>query len=138
MISIGIDFMGPEHPETPIGRLLLSASRLVQEHRGEYETYPGPRVNVVFYVPGSLGDFPNITKVAAGRFSRKQKLLLVEVPVSREVAEAGGSIEFVVNTLHQANAIAAEVFAKKGMEFDLLKAEALVERVRQSLIAQQA
>jgi hypothetical protein len=137
MISIGVDFMGPEHPETAIGQLLLAASRRVQEHRGDYESYPGPRVNVVFYVPGSLGDFPNITKVAAGRFSRKQKLLLVEVPVPRDVAESGGSVEFVISALRQANAIAADVFARKGPEpFDLAKAEAIVKRVKEALVAQ--
>jgi hypothetical protein len=36
-----------------------------------------------------------------------KKLLLVVVPVPREVADSGGSVEFVIGVLHQANAIAA-------------------------------
>jgi hypothetical protein len=95
-------------------------------------------VNVVFYVPGSLSDFPLITKIAAGRFSRKRKLLLVEVPVPRHVAESGGSVEFVIDALHQANAIAADVFERKGVvEFNLKRAEAIVEKVKQGLAAQE-
>jgi hypothetical protein len=53
----------------------------------------------------------------------------------KEAAESGGSVEFVIDSLHQANAIAAETFARKGDEpFDLTRAEAIVEQVKRSLI----
>jgi hypothetical protein len=116
---------------------LTLAAKAAAEARGGFTVGLRPAMNVVFYVPGSLGDFPNITKVAAGRFSRKQKLLLVEVPVPRDIAASGGSVEFVIDALHQANAIAADVFARKGPEpFDLAKAEAIVERVKEALEVQ--
>lgn len=134
MISIGCDFGGPGLSQTAIGELLLAASRLVEQHRGEYDEGSIPEVNVVFYVPGSVADFPPRDAPRAGRFSRKQKLLLVEVYVPRDVAEAGGSVEFVTDSLRQANAIAAEVFARKGAEpFDLAKANAIVQRVSEAL-----
>src|SRR4029450_2297709 len=96
-----------------------------------------PGVNVVFYVPGSLGDF-DIPGIQASRFSRKEKLVLVAVPVPQEVAEAGGAVGFVVDALRRANEIAAQVFARKGAEpFDLAGAEALVEKVREALVARE-
>lgn len=134
MISIGCHFRGPELKQSPIGDLILAAMNRVAEFRGNYAEGSIPEVNVVFYVPGSLGDFPPLDKPRAGRFSRKQKLLLVEVYVPREVAEAGGSVEFVIDALRQANAIAAEVFLKKGPEpFDLAKANAIVDRVNEAM-----
>jgi hypothetical protein len=137
MISIGADFMGPELDGSPIDRLIGAAMIAVENFRGKgYEAHASPAVNVVFYVPGSLGGF-DIPKIEASRFSRKQKLVLVAVPVPAEVAEAGGSVEFIIDALHKANAIAAEVFASKGTEsFDLARAEAIVEKVKQTLMAQ--
>jgi hypothetical protein len=137
MIYIGLQLNGPELGKAPIDRLLTLAAKAAAEARGGFTVGLRPAMNVVFYVPGSLGDFPNITKVAAGRFSRKQKLLLVEVPVPRDVAEAGGPVEFVIGALRRAIAIAADVFARKGPEpFEVAKAEAIVERVKEALAAQ--
>jgi hypothetical protein len=137
MIYVGLQLNGPELSKAPIDQLLTLGAKAAAEARGEFTVGLAPAINVVFYVSGSLGDFPDIAKMAAGRFSRKQKLLLVEVPVPHEIAEPGGSVAFVIDTLHKANAIAAEVFAKKGIQFDLPKAEAIVDHVKQALLAQQ-
>ncbi len=96
-----------------------------------------PALNVVFYVPGSILAFDDLKQIEAARYSRKKKLLLVAVPVPRDVAASDGSVEFVIGALRKANAIAAEVFAKKGKEpYDLAKAEWLVDQVEASLRAQ--
>ena len=59
------------------------------------------------------------------------------VPVPKEEVETGGSIDFVIGALHEANRIAAETFAGKGTEpFDLERAEAIVEKVKQALVDQ--
>jgi len=101
-----------------------------------YEQHATPAVNVVFYIPGSLGGF-DIAGIEASRFSRKQKLLLVAVPVPSEMVDSDASVDFVVDALHQANRIADETFARKGPErFDFEAAEAIAEQVRQSLLNQ--
>jgi hypothetical protein len=134
MISMGVYLGGPER--LPIEKLLRTTMKAIMSARGEgYESHQQPEVNVVFYVPGSISDYADLKKIEAARFSRKQKLLLVAVPVPKEEAESGGSVEFVIESLHQANAIAAETFARKGDEpFDLARAEAIVEQVKRSLI----
>jgi hypothetical protein len=134
MISIGCILKGPELSSTLIAHRLMTAMRWVDHYRGEYPEGAVPEVNIVFYVPGSLGDFPNMTEITAGRFSRKKKLLLVGVPVPRGMADSGGSVEFIIDTLRKATALAAEVFARKGAEpFDLNKANEIVEQVRQAM-----
>ncbi len=136
MISIGAHFRGPELEGSPIDKRLSSAMKAVIAECRDFRDGSAPAVNVVFYVPGSLGGF-DIPKIEASRFSRKQQLLLVAVPVPEAVAAAGGSVEFVIDALHKANTIAAEVFAKKGAQsFDLAKAEAIVEKVKDVLLAQ--
>jgi hypothetical protein len=156
VISIGINFGGPEQDGSCIQRLLSAAAQAVSKERGPwvgsddfgpcdlrpvagpyFEVGSSPAVNVVFYVPGSLVSYEDLKKIEAARFSRKQKLLLLAVPVPKEEVESGGSVEFVVGALRRANAIAAETFARKGTEpFDLEKAEAIVEKVRESLVDQ--
>jgi hypothetical protein len=62
---------------------------------------------------------------------------VVLVTVPKEQVESGGSVDFVIDALHHANRIAVATFArKKAGEFDLAKAEAIVEKVRQSLVDQ--
>lgn len=156
MIAIGVNYGGPEQHRSRIRTLLSAAMNAVADERGEwvggddfgpgaprpstgrfFEVGSAPAVNVLFYVPGSLLAYSDLTKIEAARFSRKWKLLLVAVPVPKDVAEAGGSAEFVVGALRQAVAIAAEVFAgKKVGTFDRAGAESLIEKVRAALAAQ--
>ena len=116
---------------SPIFQLMCATMQAVEDVCGEPETISTPRVNVVFYVPGSLLAFEDLKKIEAARFTRKEKLLLVAVPVSREVAKLGASVAFIVDALRQAVAIAADVFARKKVAgFDLADAEVIVDKVR--------
>jgi hypothetical protein len=155
MISIGGQYNGPELSNARIKQLLTATMKAVVKERGPivgdddfgpcgerpesgpyFEIGSAPAVNVVFYVPGSLGrEGPD--KIAAARFSHKQKELLVAVPVPLEMVESEAAAEFVINALRQANRIAAETFARKGTEpFDLEQADAIVDKVKQSLAGQ--
>lgn len=137
MISIGAHYRGPELDGSVIEQTIRRAMKAVEQARGPgYEEHATPAVNVVFYVPGSLGNF-DIPCIEASRFSRKQKLLLVAVPVPPEIVQSNATVDFVIDSLHQANRIAGETFARKGPEpFDLDRAETIVESVRLSLLDQ--
>ena len=156
MISMGVHLNGPELCKSRIDELLRATMRALKKERGPivgtddfgqcdpppasgqyFEIGTFPAVNVVFHVTGSLGGaMPK--RIEAARFSRKQKELLVAVPVPKEEVETGGSIEFVIGALREANRIAAETFGKKGTEpFDFDKAEAIVDKVERSLVDQE-
>jgi hypothetical protein len=137
MISIGAHYRGPELEGSAIDTLIVKATKAAKAGRPtDYEAHRNPAVNVIFYVSGSLGGF-DIPKIEASRFSRKQKLLLVAVPVPEDMAKSGGSVEFVIGALRQAVAIAAEVFAKKNVgAFDLAGAERIIEEVQAALTTQ--
>jgi hypothetical protein len=136
MITTGDHFRGPELKDSPIWKLLGATMSAVIAARGDWKEGSSPGVNVVFYVPGSLGDF-DISTIEASRFSRKHKLLLVAVPVPRHLVYGDGLFEFVIDALFQANRIAAETFArKKAGHFDLAQANAIVNEVKNALIEQ--
>jgi hypothetical protein len=156
MISIGCQYGGPEFDGSKrIQQTLRAAMKALAFVRGPwvgsddfgpcddkpqsgpfFEKGSAPAVNVVFYIPGTLGiKVPD--KIEAARFSRKHKELLVAVPAPPEMVDSEEAAGFVIDALHEANRIAAETFTRKGPEpFDLERAEALVEKVRQTLADQ--
>jgi hypothetical protein len=135
MITTGTHLGGPEQITAAFNEVDRQISKAVAELLGgDVDEWEGsiPGVNVVFYVPGSVMDHASITKIEAARFSRKRKLLLVNVPVPPDIIlNREKSLAFIVDALHKANAIAGEVFSQKGSEpFDLQKADAIVEQAR--------
>lgn len=135
MISIGIHLKGPELSKSPIDQALTAALNAAIDARGEFRVGDEPSVNVVFLVPGSLGvaDFDFLRE---GKFSAKDKLLLVEAPVPQRAMNAESIRSFIIDSLHGANAVAFDFFRRRGKEeFALEKAEALVKRIQGLLTA---
>jgi hypothetical protein len=148
MISIGAHFGGPGHGGSAIDIAISLVTQAISKERGPlvgidefgpcdprpaagrfFELGSVPAVNVVFHVPGSVSAVVP-TKIEAARFSRKQKLLLVAVPVPPEMINSDKALDFVIDALRQANAIAADIFSKKKVgAFDLQRAEEIVENV---------
>jgi hypothetical protein len=138
MISLGANFGGPELSDSGAKRAYLSVAngirgalpRELTEWKGRV-----PGVNVVFYVPGSVLEYEYVNKIAAARFSRKRKLVLVNVPVPKTlVADYSGSRRFMFDSLLKANEIAAARFASKGVAelFDWQTANSIVAQARQA------
>lgn len=130
MIGLGAIYNGPDLEGSLIEKSLRATSKALKAIRGDWTEGDVPRVIVVWVVPGSLGEV-NFTGQRITLFSKKKKLLQIEAAMPKEVVDAGGSIDFVIDALHKAAATAAEVFARKGPEpFDLAKAETIIEKVR--------
>ena len=129
MISIGSVLRGPELRESNISDALRIAAKTLIRVRGDLELGSVPSVNVVFYVPGSQGQ-PDWDGLRDGRYSAKDKLLMVQVAVPEEMVSSNSALEFIVDSLHGANAVAFEVFRQKGMDYPLRKAEELVASIR--------
>ena len=158
MLTIGIHFRGPELKHTDTGQVLIRTVKVVAELCGDviggkdtndvhgYQSKgttfvlgSSPLLNVMFYVPGSLGDFPRLAAPTAGKFSRKLQEVLVEVYVPKEQVASGRSVEFVIEALRKSCAVAADVFEKKKAgPFDLAMANAIIDRVRDALLEKSA
>lgn len=136
MITVGADLMGPELARSPIDQAIMEVGRRIAAARGDWQEGSAPAVNVVFYVPGSLGTF-DIPGIEASRFSRRQKMLLIAVPVPGSLVKSDRATDFVIDAMYKANAIAADVFAKKGVpEFSREEADRIVDKVKDALRGQ--
>lgn len=133
MITLGGHYGGPELHNSPIQKLVRAAMNAAIDARRPWVDGSVPSVNVVFYVPGTLTGVDRDC-IQVTRFSRKGKMALVAVPVPKHIAEGGGNVAFIVDSLRKANEIAATEFARKSKElFDLVKAEAIVKEVESKL-----
>jgi len=135
MIHIGAVYGGPELEGSAAYRTISAVRRALEELRGPFEDGTGPATNVVFFVPGSL-DSPDWSGARDARFSRKRQLLMVQVAIPANLVGSPDLRAFLVRALHDSNAIAVEVFRKKGFQFPLSDAECLVDKVRQRLESQ--
>lgn len=128
MITVGAVYGGPEHRDSRVCAIISAVGLAATEARGPFEFGTAPAVNVVYYVPGSL-DRPDWTGLRDGRFSRKEQMLMVQVALPEKVVGGEGALDFAIEALYGANAIAFDVFDEKGMQYPLREAEALVERI---------
>lgn len=134
MISIGAIYRGPELDESAVNAAIRRVGKAAIAARGNFAVGQCPSINVVFYVPGSLGK-PDFQYISEGKFSRKQQLLLVAVPVPEEEVSNDDVMDFLIESLHGANAVAFAFFRRKGMDYPLKEAEALVAEIRESVAA---
>jgi len=127
MISIGAVYNGPELKGSQINRLIMETSKVVKELRGALgET---PWVNAVFVVTGSFGSV-DFDELKYGEYSKRENAVVVQIPVPKGIVErADQQVQFIVDALHGANAMAFEFFRQRGENFPLRAAEALVQEV---------
>ncbi len=105
--------------------------RAAIEARGDYKEGTVPAVNVVFYTPGSVGGTPDWERGHIAKYSTKRKLLLVQVGVPEEMVYAQTALDYVIEELYGANALAFEFYRGKKMDYPLADAEKLVGEIRQ-------
>lgn len=100
--------------------------------RGQFSVGSVPAVNVVFFVPGSLQQ-PDFAEIRESTFSKKQKLLLIQVPLPVNAMSMEEVRAFVVTALHKANALAFHFYQDREMQFPLRQAEELVANLEAEL-----
>jgi len=128
MIAVGVDVGGTELVRSRIDCALMQAARSLIRLRPTFADGEVPSVNVVFHLPGSVHS-PDWEGLRVERFTRKKKLMLISVAVPEEIVHSDQALEFVIQSLHTANGLAFQIFHRKGIEFPLQEAEALIDLV---------
>ncbi|WP_147414316.1 hypothetical protein [Sphingomonas gilva] len=133
MITIGIDFGGPEHRESDVSKILIKASQVAARVRDPgYDDGQEAWINPIFVVPGTINE-PDFTGHKLGHFSKKEKGLSVAIAVPQSVADGKGIQEFIGQSLREAVRLAAAYFASKGISFSTLKAEKIILAIEANL-----
>ncbi len=139
MLFIGSVKGGPEVRNTCVGRLITQLMQVASEERGEFALGSVSALNVVFHVPGSVLSNVGYEGLRDGIFSRRQKLLMIQVAVPHEVAATDSGTQarqFLLWALEEANRLAATYLKKKRIEYSQPKFLALVDRIRSRLLSQ--
>lgn len=132
MISIGSVMNGPELDGSETDRLISTVMKAAIKYRDSTAYETGPAINVVYHVPGSLGA-PDWEGIRDAKFSRKRQLLMVQVAVPKDQVNSPTLKQYLIDSLHQANAVAFQFFHQKGLVFPLADAESLVQRIAERL-----
>ncbi len=128
MITIGAIYSGPELEGGRFDRILSSAMRAAEVATASFEFGSRPAVNVVFCVPGSLGH-PDWQDLRVVRYSKRRKLLLIQAAVPEKVISGPAVLEYVVEALLGANALAFESYRQKGLDYPLPEANKLAREI---------
>jgi hypothetical protein len=127
MISIGTVLRGPELDNSEIRTAIMALSKAINEIRGPLELGKIPLVNSIFFVAGSLGE-AGFNDLVYGKFSKKDKVIVVQIAVPPNVVLDNNRIHFLENSLIEANHMAYNFMKKNGIEFPLTEANGMVER----------
>lgn len=128
MIFIGCVLKGAELRGSEVDCLITDVAKAAVIEREGFQIGTCPAINVAFYVPGSVAraDWEGIRESS---FSRSEQLLMLQVAVPPVSLESSKIREFIVESLHGANAVAFEFFRQQGLDFPLSHAEAMVLRI---------
>src|SRR5258708_39985490 len=105
MITVGLFRGGPELHGAAISKAWRRIATAVSEYQGKGWLGKISGLNVGLYVDGSAGPYNDVPDFAPVRFSRKKKLLLVNVRVPEGVVDDfEKAFHFIIDSLHRANA----------------------------------
>jgi len=119
-ITIGAVFGGGELSGTPIDRALRGFSFPSDDS-------PPFSLNVVFHVPGSIVGGPDYVSVRTAKFSRKQKMLMIQVAVPKEMIYSPNVRAFLFSSVREAVVTAAPFLRKKGVEYSVQRVLDIVQ-----------
>jgi hypothetical protein len=125
MIYIGAIFDGPELEGGHFSRVMTAFVYANSIARDESKEGDAPSYNIVFCVPGSLGE-PDWTDLRQVRYSKKKKMILLHAAVPRDVVASDNAFDYIIATLREANDAAYRFYKHKGMHFAKEKADGLV------------
>ena len=133
MIWIGNQFGGPEQRGSLIHKMLNKAMNIAADNcQPDFDNGKEAWINPIYMVPGSIYK-PEFEGYKLGHFSAKKKGLVVMIAVPQSVANGKKIPDFIVKSLLEAISLAANHFEKKGIAFDIKKAENIVNVIGQAL-----
>ncbi|HTB84137.1 MAG TPA: hypothetical protein VK742_10830 [Candidatus Sulfotelmatobacter sp.] len=109
-ITIGAIFGGGELSGTPIERALRGFSFPPDD------SLPFS-LNVIFHVPGSIFGDLDYVGVRTAKFSRKQKKLMIQIAVPKEMIHSPSVRVFLFSSVREAVVTATPYLRKKGVEY---------------------
>jgi hypothetical protein len=129
MITIGAIIGGLELTDSQIDRRITAIALAAEDLTKKFVFGSSPAINVVLHVRGSLFK-PEFKGLRNAKFSRKEQMLMVQVAVPSKICKSTDPIDqYLIDSLHQANAIAWKYFEKKGFDYPYENGEKLIRKI---------
>jgi hypothetical protein len=109
---------GPEQIDKSFMRKTGDICRKIDIHQKEIISSQDGTINVVFQYPGSLLQ-PDFVGVRTGSFSKKKRILVVQVAVPKEMLSSANFVKHYLEFLKDALAEGKKYLDKKGIPFSL-------------------
>ena len=125
MISIGVVHGGPE--QLPLYKELGNFMRFCKENRTR--GFQEAMINIVYHVPGTLLK-PDYVGMRTGKFSKKERCLMVQVAVEEEFAaldDAKKIRQYIFETADEAIGIGKSFLERKGLDYEIEADRALLD-----------
>lgn len=131
MMYISRFYGGPELAESKFDRVIAKVTSL----RGAGKEGPFGSLDVVFHVPGSILD-PEHSGIRTGRFSKKERMLMLQIAVPREILEQEEpEIQaFLLASLREAVRMATPVFQRAKIPYSEEEYFSLLDKIRVALM----
>lgn len=112
MIYVSSILGGPELRGSPVYGLIGELARALNSGERPNEG----SLDVVFHVPGSLVS-PNFGSMRLSKFSRKERIQMIEIPVPPELVYASGLRSFLLEKLREAVEAGEARFSGTGISY---------------------
>ena len=120
MLTVGTVQGGPEVEHTPFCKFIMKLMDAADRTQTGFPFGSLMALNLVFHIPGSILSDLGYEGLRHAKFSRSQKMLMIQVAVPKEIAASHDMQtirKYVLDCLREANSIAAAFLEKKRVEY---------------------
>jgi hypothetical protein len=125
MISVGMVLGGPE--QVRFEQEVRELMRFCRENRER--GFAGSEINLVYHVPGSICK-PNYVGVRTGKFSKKERCLMVQIAVEEDFAALDDTDQirrYIFETADEAIGVGKTELERKGLEYEIATDRVLLD-----------
>lgn len=130
-IAIGAQLGGPELEASKAASAIDRVKKAAIACQSDFVEGSAPALKVIFCVAGSSAQ-PDWDHGRVTKYLTEQQRLVVEAAVPKRVAESDSPLDYLIDELYGANALAFEFYRQNGMKYPLAEAEKVVAKIRET------
>ena len=115
-LYIGSVLGGPEISGSPVDTIITRLAKASHDYQQAHEIASEGELDIVYHVPGSMMQ-PEFEGLRTGKFSRKEKMLMVQISVPTLFENEKDLEKFLAEALREAIRLAKPIFKSTKIPF---------------------
>ena len=128
-IAIVTQLGDPELEASKVVSAINFIKKTIEASQRDFVEGSSPAIKVIFCVGGASA-WPDWDHGRVTKYFIEQQRLLIEVAVPKNIANSAAVIDYLIEELHGANALAFEFYRQKGIKFPLAEAEKVIAGIK--------